>query len=69
MQIIFKRFDPIHIFFDNEHQYFRGDLSNISAKAATMAATATDPDEIDRPIAQPPTMNACEFHSMMNVCT
>ena len=32
-------------------------------------ATATDPDEIDEPIAHPPTMNSSEFQSMMKVLT
>ena len=33
------------------------------------AATATDPDGIDLPIAQPSAMNASKFHSVMNVLT
>ena len=36
---IFGYFDPTNIFFDNEKNILRGDLSGISAKTATLEVT------------------------------
>ena len=35
-KLFFRYFDPVNIFFDNKIIIFRGDLSDISAKTATL---------------------------------
>ena len=41
----------------------------VSDGAATNSATATEPDEIDEPIAHPPIITSAEFHSMVTILT
>ena len=39
MSLFFGYFDPVKIFFENKINDFRGDLSDISAKTATLTTT------------------------------